>query len=50
MHFQIKNIKKNNKKTCVPTLPKFFRPVTQNTFFYLALANILDSDEMLHSK
>ena len=30
----------NLKNNCVPTLPKIFRPVTQNTliFFYLALA------------
>ena len=27
--------KKNNKKKCVPTLPKIFRPVTQNTLIFL---------------
>ena len=32
---------KNNQKICVPTLPKLFRPVTQNThIFYLALHKV----------
>ena len=26
---------KNYKKVCVPTLPNIFRPVTQNTLFFL---------------
>ena len=38
MHKRKNSGKKNIKNTCVPTLPKFFRPVTQNTLiFYLAL-------------
>ena len=38
------SLKKTKKKqVCVPTLPKIFRPVAQNTliFFYLALVIIL---------
>ena len=27
--------KNNEKKLCVPTLPKIFRPVTRNTYFFI---------------
>ena len=39
MHKIIFFFSEKQKKTCVPTLPEIFRPVTRNTliFFYLAL-------------
>ena len=34
----------SEKKMCVPTLPKFIRPVTQNTLIFLfGLISCLDS-------
>ena len=47
MHKIIFFSQKNNKKKYVSTLPKVFRPITQNTFFLFGL-NSINSDEMPH--
>ena len=51
MHFERRNafqnayffLKKNDLKICVPTLPKMFRSVAQNTLNFFIWPNIFDA-------